>query len=175
MANSEEISKPRSDSDVAELVNTFADDDGVKRRKARLAIEEIGKPAVASLINALSDKRPQVRWEAARALGAIQDPQAAPALVTALSDVSFEIRWLAAEGLIALEEEALVPLLKALGNEPESVDLRAGAHHVLHALERSKKLNESTLKVLNAIRSMEPDIALPGAAYDALQTLKNQK
>ena len=175
MANAEDVSKPLAGGDIAKLVSIFTNDDGVERRKARLAIEEIGKPAVPALISALSDKKAQVRWEAARALGAIQDPQAAPALVQALMDVSFEIRWLAAEGLIALEDEALVPLLKALEDESDSVDLRAGAHHVLHALERSKKLNEPTLKVLNAIRSMEPDIAIPGAAFEALQSLKGRK
>lgn len=175
MPNAEEASKQGTAGSVEELIGIFASKDGVERQKARVAIEEIGKPAVPSLIKALSDRKAEVRWEAARALGAIQDPEAAPALVNALMDVSFEIRWLAAEALIALEEGSIAPLLKALEAKSDSVDLRAGAHHVLHALERSKKLNAPTLAVLEAIRSMEPEITIPGAAYEALKSLGKQE
>ena len=175
MARTEDVSKFGAGSDVSKLISTFASKDGVERYKARLAIEEIGKSAVPALVKALADKKPEVRWEAARALGAIQDPKAGPALVQALMDVSFEIRWLAAEALIALEETAVVPLLRALMEKSDSVDLLEGAHHILHALERSHKLNEPTLAVLEAIRSMEPDITVPGAAFDALQSLEGDK
>ena len=175
MGNSEEVSNPKAAGDATALISTFASKDGVQRNKARIAIEGIGKPAVPLLIKALADKKAQVRWEVARALGAIQDPEAGPALVQALMDVSFEIRWLAAEALIALEEKAIVPLLKALMDQSDSVDLRQGAHHVLHALERSHKLNEPTVAVLEAIRSMESEITIPGAAFDALQSLQGDK
>jgi HEAT repeat protein len=166
----DETSSKQQMTEISRLIKVFAHKDGVERRKARIAIEEIGKPAVPALIQALSDKKPEVRWESARALGAIQDDRSAPALVQALMDVSFEIRWLAAEALIALEEKAIDPLMKALEQQSDSIDLQQGAHHVLHALERNHKLDEPTLAVLEAIRSMDPEVTVPGAAYEALKS-----
>ena len=68
----------------------------------------------------------EVRWEAARALGEIADPRAAPALVVTLEDEGFDIRWLAAEGLIALGPVGLAPLLEALAEKANSVYLTGG-------------------------------------------------
>jgi hypothetical protein len=81
-----------------------------------------------------------------------------------------EVRWLAAEGLIALEERALVPLLQALEVDFESPFLRQGAHHVLHALERKKRLNEKTLAVLDTLRFLEPRMEVALAARKALDS-----
>ena len=67
----------------------------------------LGKPAVPSLIQLLSHRKPHVRWEAAKALGGIADPIAAFALVNAQKDRDGDVRWLAAEGLAALGRDAL--------------------------------------------------------------------
>ena len=99
---------------IPELIAALASPSPVARRKAREALVALGKPAVPSLIQLLSHRKPHVRWEAAKALGGIADPIAAFALVNALKDRDGDVRWLAAEGLAALGRDALHPLLAAL-------------------------------------------------------------
>lgn len=158
--------------EMAKWLAALNSKDGMERQHARLALVELGKPAVPYLIKALKDKHQQLRWEAAKALGSLNDPDAAPALVEALMDESSEIRWLAAEALIALREQAVVPLLLALEKHFKSVWLRHGAHHVLHDLGRYHLLNKQTLQVLETLRSLEPVVTIPWAAKTALDSLK---
>jgi HEAT repeat protein len=119
----------------------------------------------------LSDKSEHVRWEACKALGSIKDPTTAALLVDALNDRSMEVRWLAAEGLIALRRKSVIPLLQALEAHFESLFLREGAHHVLHALQREELLDASTLAVLETLRSLGPRVAVALAAHKALESL----
>lgn len=158
--------------EIAQWIAALGSKDGMERQRARLALVEMGKVAVPYLIEALKEVHHQVRWEAAKALGSLNDPDAAPALVEALMDESSEIRWLAAEALIALREPAVVPLLLALEKNFKSVWLRHGAHHVLHDLGRYHLLNKPTLQVLETLRSLEPVVAIPWAAKVALESLK---
>jgi HEAT repeat protein len=153
------------------LIAAFSNKDGWKRREARLALVDIGKPAVPYLIKALKHRKPEVRWEAAKTLGAINDPSSGPALVSALEDKRFEIRWLAAEGLIALKLDAIEPLLKGMIKNPESWELRQGVHHVLHDLERSNLLNKSCINLLNQLRGLDQELSIPMAAGAALKSL----
>ena len=153
------------------LIAEFSNKDGWKRRAARLALVDIGRPAVPYLIKALKHRKPEVRWEAAKTLGAIGDPCSGPALVDALADKRFEIRWLAAEGLIALKLDAIKPLLKAMIEKPESWELRQGAHHVLHDLERNNQLNKSCINLLNQLRGLDQELSIPMAAEIALKSL----
>jgi HEAT repeat protein len=106
--------------EIESLITAFSSKNGWKRRKARLALVDIGKPAVPYLIKAMKNSKSEVRWEVVKTLGAISDRRSGPILVRALIDKKFEIRWLAAEGLIALKFSAVKPLLKALIKKPES-------------------------------------------------------
>jgi HEAT repeat protein len=160
---------------VQELTASLRSKDGAQREKARNALVRLGKPAVGPLIELLADKNQHVRWEACKALGRIRDPAAAAPLVDALRDDSIEIQWLAAEALIALGPEALVHLLQALEKHFDSVLLRQGAHHVLHALERKRVLNQKTLAVLDSLRSLSPESPIAMAAYEALASLSKAK
>jgi HEAT repeat protein len=78
--------------DIASLVNQLGADAGLLRRKARESLVNLGGNAVPSLIMALSNPSRDIRWEAAKALGAIGDASAAPALVEALEDERFGVR-----------------------------------------------------------------------------------
>jgi hypothetical protein len=156
---------------IESLIAEFSIKDGWKRREARLALVDIGKPAVPYLIKALKHRKAEVRWEAAKALGAITDPSSGPALVSALTDERFEIRWLAAEGLIALKLDAVEPLLKEMIKNPESWELGQGAHHVLHALEINHLLNKSCINLLNQLRGLDQELSIPMAAEAALKSL----
>ena len=104
---------------IPELTAALATSSPVARKKAREALVALGGPAVPALIQLLSHRQPHVRWEAAKALGAVADPIAASALVNALKDRDGDVRWLAAEGLVALGRDALQPLLAALMERSE--------------------------------------------------------
>jgi HEAT repeat protein len=160
---------------VRSLIAELSSRSGIARERARIALVAKGGSALAPLVKALADRDRQVRWEAAKALGEIADPAAAPALVRALKDRTFGVRWLAAEGLIALGPGGLVPLLHALVKNPDSAWLRQGAHHILHDLHRGRRLparyREATEPVLAALDHVEAHLTAPPAAESALEAL----
>jgi len=158
--------------DIPELLAALASPSAVARRKAREALVALGEPAVPSLIQFLSHRKPHVRWEAAKAIGGIADPIAAFALVNALKDRDGDVRWLAAEGLVALGRHALRPLLSALIEWRESDRLCEGAHHVCHVLVRKKGLGPILRPLLAVLEESEPEVAVPLAAYTALSRLR---
>ncbi len=163
----------KTPSRIQELIAALASSSPVARRKAREALVALGKPAVPSLIQLLSHRKPHVRWEAAKALGGIADPIAASALVSALKDRDGDVRWLAAEGLAALGQDALHPLLAALIERHESDWLCEGAHHVCHVLIKKRGLGQVLQPLLAALRQSEPEAAAPPAAYTALSQLRD--
>jgi HEAT repeat protein len=140
------------------------------RQRARESLVAIGEPAVAYLINALTDADRQVRWEAAKALSQIGDPAAATALVNALGDKTPGVRWLAAEGLIGMGREGLIPLLQTLVHHSDSGWLREGAHHVLRE-QSNLDLSKRVAPVLAALEDIEPVIQVPRPAQAALDAL----
>ena len=124
--------------DIDSLVSLLGSKDGIKRSKARAALVDIGRPAVPSLVSALKDHNQTVRWESAKALGQISDPKSIDALVMALRDKLFDVRWLAAEALIGIGDKSVRPILQAIVDNPDSEEVREGAHHVLHDLVTSR-------------------------------------
>jgi HEAT repeat protein len=155
---------------ISSLVADLSKKDGAVRERARQSLVAIGAPAVTYLVEALANRNELLRWEAAKALGEIGSPAAAPALVAALEDEVFDVRWLAAEGLIALRGEGLVPLLRALVERPDSLWLREGAHHVLHDVSRGR-LEEVLRPVVAALDDIEPSVEVPFAAKTVLSGL----
>ncbi len=164
------------------LAGLSSRDDGV-RVKARHSLVALGKTAVSPLIEALKNGSYLIRWEAAKALGEIADPEAAPALVDALEDEEFDVRWLAGEGLIKMNINGLKPLLRALEHRGDSVLLLEGAHHVFHDLTKGA-LRKYLLPVLAALEALEPrgglpwiarhemEVEVPWAARQALEILE---
>jgi HEAT repeat protein len=94
-------------------------------------------------------------------------------MVRALEDESFGVRWLAAEGLIAMGQAGIPSLLRALMVRSDSPWLRAGAHHVLRSLAENP-LHQYLAPVLAALDDVEPTLAVPIAAHDALYELKQK-
>jgi hypothetical protein len=160
---------------IQALIAVLSSSDGIARQKARIALVEIGEPAVEALIKALTVRDGHSHWEAAKALSQIASPKSVQALVQALEDPQFSIRWLAAEGLIAVGSAGLATLLQALVARPDSVWLREGTHHILHDLiDRgvlSQPLSAQIAPVLAALNGMEPVVAAPVAAKKALSAL----
>jgi HEAT repeat protein len=153
---------------IDSLIATLASDDGLQRQHARQALVVIGERALTPLKEALADVNSRARWEAAKALGEIRDPSAAPALVDALEDTDFGVRWLAAEGLIGLRRAALLPLLKALAERGEFALLREGAHHVLRTF-CEVGLQDKVVQVCKALEGSNPESEVPLAARRALE------
>ena len=119
--------------DLRSLMDLLPNKDGVVRQKAREALVALGKPAVSSLTQALRNSRlDQVRWEAAKALGSINDTGSIPSLVKALEDTNSDVAWAAADALKTFRKAAWPSLLQALvSSKPDDVGLRKGAHRVL--------------------------------------------
>ncbi len=138
------------------------------RASARSSLVHLRHAAVPALLATLASPGANLRWEAARVLREIGDPQAAPALTRALEDDSFDVRWMAAEGLIALRQDALGPLLQALEQDPTSEWLLEGAHHVLDALDKADWLPATVQPVLATLEGPEPNLTVPIAAHRAL-------
>jgi HEAT repeat protein len=155
---------------LTDLLAQIGSHSGIVRQHARERLVALGKPAVAPLIEALADDRDVVRWEAAKAFTELHDPAAAPALVSGLEDSDGDVRWLAAEALVGLGRAGLKPLFEALVQHPGSVELRDGAHHVLHNL-RHGDLADLAEPVLESLEGVEPELAVPFRAETALQAL----
>ena len=157
--------------DINSLIADLNRDDVITCQKARRALVAIGHEAVPSLVEALGSRKHWVRWEAAKALAQIADPTATTALLKALEDKEFDVRWLAAEGLTSIGRKAVVPLLKALIDNPESTWLHEGAHHVLHDMRRGD-LDETLKPVMKSLEDFEPSVEVPLAASKALDILR---
>jgi HEAT repeat protein len=114
------------------LVEILASRDGLARQRAREALVAEGRAAVPLLIRALRESRvDQVRWEAAKALGTLDDARAIPVLVAALEDDDPDVGWLAAEALQKLGKAAWPAVLRALLRRgARSAVLRQAVHHV---------------------------------------------
>jgi HEAT repeat protein len=159
------------DETIASLVDALASTDGMERQAAREKLEEIRRPAVPFVVRALQSPSEHARWEAAKALSKIADSSAAPALVCTLEDEKSAVRWLAATALINLGRDALVPLLRGLEGNSDSIWFRDGAHHVLRSLIREGVADEA-VPVLEALEDLEPCIEAPIAAYHVLEDLR---
>jgi HEAT repeat protein len=155
---------------VRALVADLGSKDGLVRVRARRALVTIGPRTIKALVDAISGRSTEKRWEAVKALGEIGDPEATEALVRALDDSVFDVRWLAAEGLVSIGRSAFAPLLEALVDYPKSIQLREGAHHVLHGTEMGT-LKSILMPVLNALEDPAAALATPLAASKALESL----
>jgi len=122
---------------IPELTKDLLSKNFILRKKAREELVEIGEPSLDFLIELASNKDEKVRWEAIITIVQIGSNETLNVLLNALKDDEFSIRWLAAEGLINLGKYVVVPVLQELQNNPDSVFLRRGAHHVLHELTKS--------------------------------------
>jgi HEAT repeat protein len=155
---------------INSLIADLANKDGIVRVKARQQLVAYKKRSVAPLMRTLSNKNDWVRWEAAKALSQIGNPESIEALLEALKDKKFEVRWLAAEGLIRIGRKAIVPLLEALVKHSDSYWLREGIHHALHDMNTGK-ITEVLRPVLVALEGPEPSLEVPLAARAALDAL----
>jgi HEAT repeat protein len=159
--------------DLESLMDKLASRDGMVRKDARESLVALGRRAVSSLDGALKDSgSKQLRWEAAKALGAIVDARSIQPLVNALTDRDPDVAWLAAEALAKFGKEAWPLLLRALiRSAPDSVQLRRGAHHVF--VNQSAEGFEDLLDILT--KDLESGKAAESAPIVADSILKRMK
>jgi HEAT repeat protein len=155
------------------LIDMLASKDGMIRQKARKSLVALGKIAVSSLTQALQNSRmDQVRWEAAKALGAICDTESIPVLVKALEDSNPDVAWLAAKALIRFKKAAWKSLLEALIKRgAKSLLLRQGAHHVF--LKQKENGFNGFLAIL--MKDLESGSVTESVPIDAYEILKRMK
>ena len=153
--------QPTTDTNLKTLMGMLESKDGLIRQKARMALVEMGAPAVIPLSEALQhSKLDQTRWGAAKALGEIVDVRSLPALVNALDDTDSDVAWLAGMALKKFEQAAWKILLqKLIENGVDSVRLRNGTRHVFSGQKR-EGFNDLLEELMTALE----DTALPEAS-----------
>ncbi len=160
-------------SKIAQLIEQLENEHVAVRSKARDTLVEIGGHGVIrALVYELNDPRRDVRWEAAKALSSIADPIAAPALVQLLQDEDDDTRWLAAEGLAKLGNAGLLATLNASTRNASDTQFCRAAHHAFKEFSKHSVHGKNLTSVIEACESAEPGVALPVAAYQALQQIK---
>jgi HEAT repeat protein len=115
------------------LVAGLRDSNSRKRAEVREQARSLGEAALPAFLSALTDTDARARWQA-EALSMIHNPVTAPDLINAMDDDDFGVRWLVAEGLIAMGPACLEGVLRGLCQNFESVRMREGVLHILHAL-----------------------------------------
>jgi HEAT repeat protein len=157
------------------LAAKLGERDSQQRAEAREKLLAIGRPALPALLVALKDSDSAVRWQAAKALSQMHDPETAVDLMNAMEDEDFGVRWLAAEGLIAMGPSSLEALLLGLMQRFNSVRLREGAHHVLHVLIDNGLHDEAYERLLHSLEGVEPAAEVAWAAEKAWEELTGRK
>ena len=93
---------------VEPLLNlSFKDENWHVRCAGVIALEDIGEPAVDTLISTLQNEDPMMRLGSARVLGEIGDPRAVGPLKSMLGDREENVRNAAKDSLIALEHRGI--------------------------------------------------------------------
>ena len=171
MSKAEDIKGEDAKNEFDSLMKGLDCDDLMTCQHTRRKLVEMGKEAIPYLIKGLSSKRVWVRWESAKALSEIADPECVQILIELLQNPEFELRWLAAEGLARIGRPALVPLLQLLTNKSGSLWLREGIHRILHDM-RLGELAPVVRPVREALEDVESAMLAPIAAREALRKLK---
>jgi HEAT repeat protein len=121
--------------DMSAWSEALSSREAVTRQVAREQLVDLGPPAVPLLNRLLGDERERVRWEAALALKELAHPSSVDSLIDALEDPDHDVRWVAAEALAAIGEPGIEPLLGALVQGADSLELRESAHLFISCLD----------------------------------------
>ncbi|MHC4165820.1 MAG: HEAT repeat domain-containing protein [Planctomycetota bacterium] len=131
----------KSEEAVDDLVRAFADEHWLVRLNSRNALLEIGGPATERLIEALDDRNPGVRWQAAWVLGRIKSENALAPLVKALEDSYWMVRDEAAVAIVRIDSEKAVGLLASAVRHRDG-HVREQAKWVMAEMKRDKTATE---------------------------------
>lgn len=145
--------------DISELIDQLGDRNTLTRQRARLALVHMRQAALPALLETLDNANAQKRWEAARALGDLNDlhdSQIAAALSSKLVDEDVSVRWVAMESLIRQGRVMVMrPMLGAFVKNFDSTWMREGVHHVLHVFKDRDLLNPLEIKLFGLLDQQE--------------------
>ena len=170
----EKLKNEDKDPNIQQLVETLGSKNGLERKKARKALVGYGKVIINPLLELLDHPKYIFRWEALMTLKEIRDQTLIPVFISKLDDDESEIRWIAAEGLIKQEKYAIIPLLKFLEKNSDSVFALEGSHHVFNDLHKHKKLpgNFPYDKIMPLLKSTSMSERIKIAIYQILHEIK---
>ena len=154
--------------DIDALIEGLHDPDEKERKIAEFALFSQGGRAVKPLIHALEVDDAAIRMEAARILGDLRLPEAAPALIQALNDANEGVSATAVNALIELREDALRPILERLADGPVTDRMRDGIYHALRGLENFGILRGNLKHMVDVVKSNSPAATIQGEAQQML-------
>ena len=117
---------------VPALLSALHGSDEQQSSQIFMALVNLGRVAVPSLIEASQSNSSWMRWHSIRALGAIRDDRALPTLVRALADNDHGVAWMAAKGLASFGKDCVEPVLHLLITTEMTPWLRETASYVLN-------------------------------------------
>jgi len=130
---------------VRALIGLWKDPSAETRTKAAESIVESGGGAVESLILALGDEDPYVRWRSAWTMGKIGDTRSVEPLIKTLDDDAPEVRWMAVHALGEIKDmKAFEPLTALLGDRDTGI--ASEANRSLERLQRKEEVSGPGLR-----------------------------
>lgn len=163
------MSKHETSSDIGLLVGQLSSNDMLQRMKARKSLVELGTTAVPAVAAMVANKDGHARWECAKTLAEIADPNSVDTLLQLLEDSEDGTRWDAALGLIAIGQPAVTPLLRAIIHRSTDYTIISGARHVVHELLKND-WGAFLRPVYEALNSLQARESAPVAAGQALRS-----
>lgn len=162
------------DVEIHSLLESLGSDNGQERKRAREALALKGKIVIDYMMELLNHPKHVYRWEAAKTLEEIADPDSAPILIQAMDDDKGDVRWIAAEGLVKIGLPSIKPLLKMLMEKTDSVFLLEGAHHVFFELRENGLLpaNFPVDELLSLLKNPEMNQSVKPLADKILNQFK---
>lgn len=132
--------RPGADVTVRQLMEAFANESWVVRRKASEALSKFGAEAVQPLSDGLSSKNPDVKYWSIKTLGNIGG-EAIPVLVKALRNPDRDVATISAETLSEVDDDRVIePLIDVMADAPWTV-----CNHIADSLS---KMGKKTVKYL---------------------------
>jgi HEAT repeat protein len=144
----------------------------MKRRKARLALVNIGEPAIDLLAELAVHPDWIIRWEAINTLSQIRNVDTAPIFINALDDDFGGIRWHAVEGIVALGKEGLIALLQALASNKLTIPFKESAYYILIKFSNRYKFPD-TDKLIHSLLYNDGFFKVQVQARSILNILQN--
>jgi len=163
------------DLEIKTLLESLFSENGMERKSAREKLVKIGTPVIDYLMEHIHHPKHIHRWEAIKTMEEIANPVSIPLFIEALEDDESDIRWIAAEGLINIGTQSIIPLLKSLTKNTDSIFVLEGTHHVFYDLKKKENLPKDFPidKFLSIIKKSESEDGIKLLAFEILSNLEN--
>ncbi len=143
------------------------DRDKLIRVRVARGLKHMGHLGVDLMIEALGDKKPEVRIEAIESLKILKDPRAIKPLVLLFDKENSEVRYKAGLALVYIGEPAIEDVIGMLNHEERKV--RAEAINILIKIG-DEKVVDALMPLMN-----DPDVRIRREAARAVKIFENRK